>query len=366
MAPDNGSPKPESGVTARSVRRVRSLVLPAGLAVLVFGILAFVVQPRDRYTSDFYSFWAGARLAGHDVYDAAQAQAIQRSVSPLVSSKRYIRPPFYALALWPLGRLPFHTAYVVWSVLNLAAALGFVWAWRCGPASYVACALFLPLGWSFGIGQDAPLMLLAAAAGARLIERKKELAGGALLALCAIKPHLLLFIPVALLAQRKGRALAGMLGAGSVLYLLSSAAAGLGWPAAFVRAAMENEATIRPRLLGVAGLLARAGGPTWILPGVMACGAAVAYWWARRAAWLPAFAFAVAAGVVFAPRSMAYDGSLFLPLLLLQFSPAAVIAAGAALVTVVTPAGIVAEAASVAILWLARPARAQGWGRLKS
>ncbi len=343
----------------------RALVFSAGLAALAFCVLAFVVQPEDRYTSDFYSFWAGARLPGHDLYDVSKAEDIQHGVSPLVRSKRYIRPPFYALALRPLGRLPFHSAYIAWSILNVAAALGFVWAWRFRPATYLACALFLPLGWSFGIGQDAPLLLLAAAVGARLIEQKKEPAGGAVLALCAIKPHLFLFIPAALAAQRRWRALAGMLGAGALLYAVSSMAAGLDWPVVFVRAVMENEASIRPRLLGVVGLLARVGAPNWLLPGMMACGAAVAFGYARRSAWLPAVAFAIAAGVVFAPRAMAYDGSLFLPLILLQFSPAAVIAAGAALVTVVTPVGIVAEAASVAILWLARPRAGSGLGPSK-
>jgi len=330
------------------------LIVSAALAVLVFAFCTFVVQPQDWHTSDFYSFWVGARLAGHRVYDSSQAESIQRGVSPLVQSKRYIRPPFYALALWPLGRLPFRMAYVLWFVLNAAAVLAFVFVWRFHPASYVACALFLPLGWSFGIGQDAPLLLLIVAAGARCIEQKKELAGGALLALCAIKPHIFLFVPVVLLAQKKYRALLAIAIAGSFLYLLSSAMLGLLWPVDFVRAVVANEAIIRPRLLGMAGLLARIGAPGWVTPLGIAVGAAIVYRGTRKVAWRSSIALGVAAGTVFAPRSMVYDASFFLPLLLLQFQPAGVIIAGAALVTIVTPAAIIAEIFSFAILWFGR------------
>jgi hypothetical protein len=216
----------------------------------VFAVLAFVVQPEQRFTSDFYSFWAGARLLGPNLYNPAAAEGIQHAVSPKVEKKRFIRPPFYAVALWPLGRLSFSTAYVLWQILNMAALVTFVRLWRFEPASYLVCPLFLPLGWSFGIGQDAPLMLLVLAAGARWIERKRAVAGGAILALCAIKPHLFAFVPLVLLAQKRYRALCGMLAGGGILYLVSAAVMGFGWPAAFLRTAAENEANIAPRLLG--------------------------------------------------------------------------------------------------------------------
>src|SRR4051812_4984214 len=173
------------------------------LAVLVFSGLAFVEQPEDRHTSDFYSFWAGAQLLGPELYDVSRAEAIQKRVSPLVESKRYIRPPFYALMLWPLGQMPLRAAYIAWQSLNIAAVLAFVWIWRLPAAWTLACALFLPLAWNIGLGQDAPLLLLFLAIGARLIQQKSDFAGGAVLSLCGIKPHLLLFVPVVLLAQRR-------------------------------------------------------------------------------------------------------------------------------------------------------------------
>ncbi len=337
---------------ASPISEAYALALSAAVSVLVFSLLAFVVQPPNRSTSDFYSFWAGARLVGPNLYDPAQAEAIQRAVSPLIESKRYIRPPFYALILWPLGLLPFQVAYLIWFVINLTAFLTFVRLWRFREEVYLACAFFLPLGWSFAILQDAPLMLVAVAAGARLVERKRELAGGAVLALCAVKPHLFLFVPVVLIAHKKYRALAGMLASGCVLYLLSSAVLGLSWPSAFFQAVLGNEATIHPRLLGLAGLLSRFGAPRWVLVFGTIAGALIVYYRAQSAAWLPSVALAVAAGTAFAPRAMVYDASLFLPLILLQFSPAVVVVLGVALITVVTPLAIVSEVTALALLWV--------------
>jgi hypothetical protein len=339
----------EHGGASPPVSETQALWLSAVISVLVFAVLAFVVQPESFYTSDFYSFWAGSRAGSH-LYNPSEVEAIQHSVSPLVTSKRYIRPPFYALMLWPLGQLPFRLAYVLWFLVNLAAVLAFVRLWRFRPATYIACAFFLPLGWSFGGGQDAPLMLVAVAAGAWHVKRKREVAGGALLALCAVKPHLALFIPVVLLAQRRYRALVGMLASGGALYLLSSAVLGLNWPAAFVRAALDNEATIRPRLVGLAGLLSRFGAPEWTLALAAVAAAAIVFYYARAAMWLPSIAFALAAGVAVAPRAMVYDASLFLPLLLLQFSPPVVVTLGAALLTVVTPAAIISEVTALTLV----------------
>jgi hypothetical protein len=337
---------------ASSISNAQALALSAVVSVLVFSLLALVVQPPNRPTSDFYSFWTGARLVGPHLYDPAQDEAIQRTVYPLVETKRFIRPPFYALMLWPLGQLPFQVAYILWFIINLTAFLGFVRLWRFREEVYLACTFFLPLAWSFAILQDAPLMLLAFSAGARLVEQKRELAGGAVLALCAVKPHLFLFVPVALLAQRRYRALAGMLGAGAILYLLSSAVLGLNWPSAFFQAVMGNEATIHPRLLGLAGLLSGFGAPRWVLAFGTIAGALIVYHRAQSAAWLPSIAFAVAAGAALAPRAMVYDASLFLPLILLQFSPAVVVVLGVALLTVVTPAAIVSEVTALALLWI--------------
>jgi len=321
-------------------------------------VATFHAAPHE---TDFQSFWAGAKLVGRDLYDDSRALALQHQVSPLVESKRYIRPPFYAVMLWPLGQLPFHVARVIWFLVNIAAMLVFGWGWRLPPSGYVVCALFVPLIWSFGLGQDAALMLAIVGAGARLVQEKQSVAGGALLSLCAIKPHLLMFVPIALLVRKEYRALAAMAGGGLVLYLVSSAVLGPAWPVDFARAAMHNESALHfLRLLGVSGILVQLHAPAWSLVACAAVGGVLVYCCGRNAAWMPTIAIAVAAGVVFAPRSLLYDGALFLPALLLRLPPLAAVLTGVALLTAATPFPIIAEVVTLAILWVTRPLPAAG------
>ena len=138
----------------------------------------------------------------------------------------------------------------------------------------------------------------------------------------------------------------------AVMREFTSVLSELSWPLAFFQAAKGNEATIHPRLLGLSGLLSRLGAPRWALAIAVIAGAVIVYHRAQASEWLPSIAFAVAAGVAFAPRALVYDASLLLPWLLLQFPPTVVVAFGAALLTVVTPAAIVSEVTTLAVLWI--------------
>lgn len=326
-------------------------------AGLIFAVLVFIVQPKHFFSSDFYSFWAGARLAGSDLYDRTRIEQVQHTVSERVEEKPFIRPPYYALMLWPLGQMPFVAAYTAWFLLNFAGLVAFVLAWRNRADVVLLCAAFLPLAYSFGLGQDSGLMLGMVGCGARLIEREKQVAGGLVLSLLAIKPHLFAFVPLVLLAQKRYKPLAAMAAAGAGLYLVSAIQLGPDWPVTFVRAAMGNEATIDPRLVGVAGLINRFGAPKWLLAVAAATGSLIVYWRARNAAWLPSIAFAVAAGVVFAPRSLLYDGSLLLPALLPAFAPMTVAGIGIALLSVASPIGFITPVLTLVILWFVQPRR---------
>ena len=331
------------------------MALAIGLMLTVYALLAFIVQPEDYSTSDFYGAWSAARLLGPDLYNPAAARALQHSLSPKVEPKINVRPPIYAILVWPLGKLPFSTAYVVFQLANMAAVIVFVWAWRFEPAAYVVSAFFLPLDWSFGLGQDSAFMLLIAAAGARWIERKRPVAGGAMLSLCAIKPHLFALVPVALVAQKRYKALAGMMAGGAALYLICAAVMGFGWPAAFLHGAAAGESAIKPHMVGVAGLLNRLHAPVWTAGIVTLAGAAIVFRATRHQGWMVSMGFAVAAGVAFSPRAQVYDSSLFLPLLLLQVTPTVAIATGAVLLMILAPVAVVSEAAALVVLWIARP-----------
>src|SRR5437762_13554770 len=106
-------------------------------------------------------------------------------------SLQFIRPPFYAALLWPLGKMPYRQSYLLWQALCICALLGFILLWRtpCREAAMVACCWSLPLILAFAHGQDLAFLLLIVAASLR-IHLKRSLAAGGLLSLCAIKVHL--------------------------------------------------------------------------------------------------------------------------------------------------------------------------------
>ncbi len=342
----NGEPMPQS-------MRLALAIIFATAVFFCFGILA---QAPDHHETDFYSFWAGGRLLGPDLYSPEKVAAVQHAESPLVQGKSFIRPPFYALALWPLGRLPFNTAFVAWQIINIAAVLIGIALWRCRPSSFVACALFPPLWSCLRLGQDAPLLLLLGVMAAILIERKRELFGGAVLALFVAKPNLVPLIPFLLLVQKRHRALSGFFAGGIALYLISSLAMGFDWLIGYTQAVFGNEGTISPRIPGLAGLINMTGAPKWCAYTGLVIGAAMIYRYARDAKWRHAFAFTLTIGVVFAPRSMVYDLVLILPLLLFCFAPWMTPLAGTALVSIMfTPIPIIAELSALAISWFGRP-----------
>ena len=347
-------------LSATSGKASRIALAGAILLLLVVPLqLAFLAQASDLHTIDYVSVWAGAQIIGPNLYDPARLERIEHTVSPLIESKRYIRPPYYVMMFWPLGGLPYRAAYAGFVLMNLAALLLFLRIWRFEIAAILACALFLPLEFSFGLGQDSPIMMAIVAGAAQLIQRRRDFAGGALLALFTVKPHLFVFLPVVLIAQRKYRALAGLAVGGAALYLLAAAFVGIDWPLKSMHATLTNESTFIPSTPGVAGLLRKLHVSGWLLLPAAIAGIAMVYHRARAIDWLPAVALALAAGVVFAPRAQVYDGSFFLLLLLLvATTPGLVVIAGVAVIAVTTPAALVGQLAGIAIFL-------GGWRRLR-
>ncbi len=198
------------------------------------GALLWVV--RDLVftgANDFLSFYAGARLVGTpDLYNHDRVKQIQSTEIGIPSDTLpFIRPPYYAALLWPLGKLPYMTAYAVWQLLNLAAVAGFVWLFPGGPRrkTLVFTWWSVPVFWSFANAQDLPLVLLWIAVTLRLHQKGHPVAAGAVLSVCATKAHLFLLLPLLIANRECRRLLAGLALGGAVLMLVSVAVAGPRW-----------------------------------------------------------------------------------------------------------------------------------------
>lgn len=182
-----------------------------GLAIGLLLVIAFAAQlPGGRIAAgqnDFLQFYGGAKLAGtgqlHSIEAMKELQL--REAGIYLPAVQYVRPDYYAVLLKPLGWLPFRTAYWLFQALNLAALGGLLWMYRDAVWLRWLVPVSIPLVISFANGQDVPLLLFLLGAAVK----RKGLAGGALLALCTIKLHFLVLVPLVLIFWRRWQTIAG-------------------------------------------------------------------------------------------------------------------------------------------------------------
>ena len=296
---------------------------PANLAIVIsFSLLlvvAFGFPSVRRGRTDFLSFYAGARLAGSPhLYSLSHISGIQREFRAADEIKAFIRPPFYAVLLSPLGRLPFRTAELIWQALLLAAAAGFIAIWAPRPLGVLLCCWFVPLWVSLIIGQDMPLLLLCAALGILLLRKDRPFIAGLVIAVCAAKFHLLLLLPVLIIAKRLWRFAAGFAAGAGALAILSFAVQGLDWPKRYldVLKVNENDLISGVYMANLAGLLGRLPySEIWLT-----LSALLVVWgtWrvARRATIEFSLATALGGGLLVGVHGYIYDCAILLPLLL--------------------------------------------------
>ena len=285
---------------------------------LMAGLLWVV---RDRVfigANDFLSFYAGAQLVGTpDLYDHDRVKQIQAEEIGIPSDTLpFIRPPFYAAMLWPLGKLPYMTAYVVWQSLNLAALVGFVLLFPGSSRrkTFVFTWCSIPVFWSMVNAQDLPLLLLWIATAAVLRDRNKPVAAGITLSLCATKAHLFLLLPLMVFHREGRRVLAGLAAGGAVLTLVSFAVAGPGWVVEFfninLHGNLQPTAYTPPNLLNLLSLLPGGESAFWLFAGMVVSGTGWIIWRSR----LPVgFAAVLFGSLLLTPHLFIQDYALVLP-----------------------------------------------------
>jgi hypothetical protein len=218
--------------------RGRALAILAIAGVLALSIAAgpaLVWSFDDRAPrNDFVSFYAAPRLlsAGALYSPAKTAEEHARlGVTPDQHSMVCLRLPFYALLLKPIAMLPYRAAYLIWEVASLLAFTASAWLWRNGTGGLTAAgaAWSIPMAYALIRGQDSAFLLLIFSAGIWLLSRKRDLAAGLVLSLCALKWSVFLTLPLLFAARRLRRPAMGF-GAGAlVIIALSFWAGGANW-----------------------------------------------------------------------------------------------------------------------------------------
>jgi hypothetical protein len=277
-------------------------------------------QFRDRILkgeNDFLQLYAGARLAGTPLlYDIPANQRIQLEARNIhVESVYYTRLPFYAWLLSPLGRMPYLQAYAVFQLLSLALFGVFVYQFaKRYPETLVLVSMSAPVFVTFANGQDAASVAAMAGLAYLLAERRRDFSAGLLLSLCAIKFHLLVLLPIALVAQRRWRILGGGAAGGAVWLAACFLTGGLDWPRRYLDLLSNPVLHPSPELMPSFHNAVDA----WRLGlgveiGIGLVVAALVGWTAHRSNFATAYGLALAAGPLVCHHSYSHDLTLLIP-----------------------------------------------------
>ncbi len=150
----------------------------------------------------------------------------------------FIYPPVTLLLAAVFGWLPYLTSLAVFLATTATLLVAALWQWEAtaGRRAWLIAGVFACPATAFTLGSGQLSFLVAACvlAGMAWLEKRPFLAGLVFSLLC-LKPQFVPLIPVALLAGRHWRAVAGGFAGGLSLVLVSLAVAGVDAWAAWIR-----------------------------------------------------------------------------------------------------------------------------------
>ncbi len=309
--------------------RVYSWMVVAIFAVVFIGWVGLslpdLVDRRGKPIGyDFMAFWSAARLAlagrPEAAFDGPTIAAIQHAAVPFLPNIWFPwhYPPIFLLVVAPLGLLPYPAALAVFGLGTAALWAALVRdvlpdrrAWIVAAAAPAGLITLLD-------GQNA--LLTASLAGFALLWlERRPVAAGILVGCLAVKPHLALLFPLALLAEGRWRSIAAA--AATVLALCAASLLAFGrasW-AAFLQhvpltLAMGEQGAVPWGTMPSAHVfLLSLGAPVLaasVLQGAVALFAACSVWWVwrrRGAAFEAKAATLVAASLLVWPYLFYYD-----------------------------------------------------------
>ena len=302
----------------------------AALYLVYFAILYragtwIVAQTGLPIYTDFGCGWAAGMQALHGdiaaLYDPAGFAKAQAALFPADHDfyPNWPYPPTFFLVLAPLALLPYRWAFILWDALTLSACVAVVYL-IVRRKTAIALALAAPYtAWNFLAAHYG--FLTGALLGAALLtlERRPVLAG-IFLGCLTYKPQFGVLFPVALVAGREWRAIAGAAATGLLLAGLSAVVFGGAAWAAFphqlvaqtglnLMAGADSNWGYLQSVYGLARSLRAPAGLAWFAQAAIAVGAAVVVWQVWRSAIpyrLKAAALSAAA-LLATPYAFAYD-----------------------------------------------------------
>lgn len=271
---------------------------------------------------DFITFWGASHLGltGHaaDAYDInLMFNAEKIAVPRLNNFFVWYYPPAFYLVILPLAFLPYLVACVSFIVATLACYVALLYRVVRNKSAWCYLAGFSGLWMNLFHGQNAFLTASLAGAALMCLPRRPVLSG-VLIGLLAIKPHLALLFPLALLAIGAWRtfiaaALTAILFTATGMAVLGvgtlkASVASLQLARHFVETGLLPWAKM-PTMFAFARLLGMPVAGAYVLHAVVAAGATLAVWrvWRHSEDWPLRGAALMTATFLVSPYLFDYD-----------------------------------------------------------
>jgi cyclic lactone autoinducer peptide len=286
------------------------------------------------YGEDWMVYFNAARLyfEGHTalLYDGVRATAILNArlsawLAHPLPLHPWLYPPYALLLILPFGVLPFAVAGVLFLSLGFAAAVGATWRFAATGTERAIHAVSLLLcpatAVTVCLGQNTFVTCALLLAGFGTL-RRRPIAAGLLFGAATYKPQLWLLVPVALIADRRWKALVVAAITSLALAAISVMLFGLGpwhaWIALMTEpSALYNRWRVIARLNGqsiyaYATLLGASVAIANLAQAVSALAAAACVWWCYRRPMPDDLRLAVllSATMLAAPHVIDYDALL--------------------------------------------------------
>jgi arabinofuranan 3-O-arabinosyltransferase len=268
---------------------------------------------------DFAPMWAGAKAAiahPEKIYDFRYITELQGWPMGPDRIRPFIYPPSALVLFAPLALIPYGIAQAIWGV---ATGSFFLWgARRVGAPWWLAS---FPVIWLVAICGQSTFLIGGLVMTALTLPRRSVLAGVLLGVAAAVKPQMLLFLPLALLAEGRWRTIVSAGVTGFALCVFSAAVWGPGtwieWLSAVHRfqteVVFDNPALVADAITPYAWLQARGVPGAWAY--LLAPVAAGIVWTTfRRSQDVADRLIAVfAAAIMVSPYAMHYEAALLAP-----------------------------------------------------
>jgi hypothetical protein len=315
----------------------------AWLLLLVLTISLYLLRQiaDGPYGKDFTIFLTGGHLLldGHasELYSIGTQTLVQQALAGPVTYPGGVLPfnypPYVAALFVPLALFPANVAFYIWLVVQWAVLVGWaVWVMRsfqgwgrdASNLLFFAIFSFAPIVEALLMGQMSLVSVVLWWWAFVSWRAGKDVQLGVAVALAAFKPQMALLLVIALLAQKKWRALVAMALTQALLWLGAILLSGFGIFTSYIDMLRLSASTVGtlgfyPNAMpNLRGLLTIAGVPTdislWIAMAAWLLSLAATFfiWWMPTGTFAGRFGVTVLMAVLFSPHLYTHDAALLI------------------------------------------------------